>query len=163
MFLWLPKVLTEFLGSLGRQLQSKLIVLRKTWRKFVGTTNASFRKFPNMRSPAGSSRAQMSYSIMHYVFLADSVPRELPDKIGGLDKLCDGIMHVHWVMISMWLSNTSSSFLTSPQFQCKFWSALMMCACCQSLLFLSIWIHITVEEGKICSTCSVWLRLLLKI
>lgn len=64
---------------------------------------------PFMKGPQreATSREQPSSdvkrSIMQYVFLADSVPRELADKIGSRDKLCGRIIHVHWVMNSMWL------------------------------------------------------------
>lgn len=119
-----------------------------------------------MRPPARSSRAQMSYSVMQYVFLADSVPRELADKIGCRNRLCGGIMHVHWVMNSMWLCDTSNShsLLTSAHFPYELRHALMMCARSSILLLLFLLIHnITVEEYKICCSCSVWLRLWGKI
>lgn len=153
-----------------KTMQPKVIDWKQTWRKSVKTTvlikNVPFIMDPQREAPAGSSRAQMSYSIMQYVFLADSVSRELPDKMGCLDKLCGGIMHVHWVMNSMWLWDTSSSHspLTSSQSHYRLSCALTMCACKRYLLFLSILLHnATVEECVTCCTCSVWLRLFGKI
>lgn len=64
---------------------------------------------PFMKGPQreATSREQPSSdvkrSIMQYVFLADSVPRELADKMGSCDKLCVGIIHVRWVKNSMCL------------------------------------------------------------
>lgn len=104
-------------------------------------------------------------SIMQYVFLADSVSRELADKIGSRDKLCGRIIHVHgwWIPCGWWDASNSHSLLTSSHFHYESRCALMMCACSSILVLLLLIHNVTVEEYKMCCSCSVWLRLLGKI